>query len=166
MLSSALSYTAQTCLPRDRAAHSGPWPPTSITNPDNPLTELPQKSLSCVQLKLKVTRICVFQSFHDSRETNWRQAGRQGQEVLTLRIQSSVKSAVIREGSRVEACGILERAEKLRRLSLPATVPFQPQAFLPERVKTLSVSVINSPEDGHVDMMGRRLISPVLFGHV
>lgn len=122
MLSSALSYTVQTCLPRDRAAHSGPWPPTSITNPDNPLTELPQMSLSCIQLKLKVTRICVFQSFHDSRETNWRQAGRQGQEVLTLRIQSSVKSAVIREGSRVEACGILERDEKLRRLSLPATV--------------------------------------------
>lgn len=92
----------------------------------SPLTELPQMILGCVQLKVKLARTCIFQSFYDTgRRTLKRKKEKRRMEkqkitkgVLTFENSKFSKVCSDQRSSRVEACGSLQRSEGRRFVSL------------------------------------------------
>lgn len=91
----------------------------------SPLTEFPQMILGCVQLKIKLARTCIFQSFYDTgrRTLKWKkEKGRKEKEkiikgVLTFENSKFSKVCSDQRSSRVAACGSLQRSEEQRNLS-------------------------------------------------
>lgn len=91
----------------------------------SPLTEFPQMILGCVQLKIKLARTCIFQSFYDTgrRTLKWKKekVRKEKEKIIkgVLTFENSKFSIVCSDqrSSRVVACGSLQRSEEQRHLS-------------------------------------------------